>query len=138
MKYIYCTVVSSIIIRSHLIVPDPFSPNRAGHGFSLDLKENIVQSMLRKVTLNLKHFTSWFIKGEKNIPNQTKQPQKPVCNESCYFSITIILFNTKRQRILGPAKSWNSLKAVPNKLVADALSRTLCFLWTLVKACFGD
>lgn len=74
MKYIYCTVFSSIIIiiiRSHLIVPDPFSPNRAGHGFSLDLKKKyIVQSMLRKVILNLKHFTSWFIKGEKKIPTK--------------------------------------------------------------------
>lgn len=51
--------------------------------------------MLRKVILNLKHFTSWFIKGEKKNPNQTRQPQKPVCNDSCYFSITIILFNKK-------------------------------------------
>lgn len=63
--------------------------------------------MLRKVILNLKHFTSWFIKGEKKNPNQTKQPQKPVC----YFSITII----QRPRTLGPTKSWNSLKAVPKK-----------------------
>lgn len=86
--------------------------------------------MLRKVILNLKHFTSWFIKGEKKNPNQTKQPQKPVC----YFSITII----QRPRTLGPTKSWNSLKAVPKKLASGALSRTLCFLWTLVKACFGD
>lgn len=93
--------------------------------------------MLRKVILNLKHFTSWFIKGEKKNPNQTKL-QKPVCNESCYFSITIILFNKKRQRTLGPTKSWNSLKTVPKKLASGALSRTLCFLWTLVKDCSGD
>lgn len=26
--------------------------------------------MLRKVILNLKHFTSWFIKGEKKIPTK--------------------------------------------------------------------